>query len=130
MQNGIASLLIVIILSVAALIIAVSVSNTGLFELDLGYISQKGEEAFYIADGCMEETLRRIRLDASYGVGAGVINLSLGNSSCTIEVIDPGGSQRKVEVMGTISNYNKKVEAVLTLSGGVITINSWEEKSN
>lgn len=127
MQSGIASLLIVIILSVAALIIGVSVSTMGLSELDLGYTLQRGEEAFYIADGCVEETLRRIRLDSGYGVGAGVINLSLGGGSCIVEVSDLGGGQRAVQILGAIGNYNKRISSIITITGGVITINEWKE---
>jgi len=129
-QRGVAALLTIIIVAAATLIMAYSASLLGLGELDLGYTSQKGAEAFSVSDGCMGETLRRIRLDTSHGVGAGDISLSVSNGSCIINVTDLGSNQRRITLTGTVGDYNKKVEAEITLSGNVITINSWEEKDD
>jgi len=129
-QKGGAILLIVIIIAAATLIMAYSSSVLGLGELDLGYISQKGSEAFSITDGCIEETLRRIHLNTNYGIGAGTINLSVGNGSCAIDVMDIGENRRRITVSGTISDYTKKIETELILNGNIITVTSWEEKSN
>jgi len=107
---------------------AYSASILGLGELDLGYTSQRGSEAFSVADGCTEETMRRMRIDTSYGVGAGSINISVSNGSCIIDVEDLGAGQRKITVLGASGNYNKKITTILTLSGNVITIDSWSEK--
>ena len=129
-QKGGAILLIVVIIAVATLIMAYSSSILGLGELDLGYTSQKGSEAFSIADGCIEETLRRIRLNTNYGIGAGTINLSVDSGSCAIDVVDLGENQRRITVSGTISDYTKKIETELILNGNIITVTSWMEKSN
>ena len=123
-------ILTVIIIAAATLIMAYSSSILGLGELELGYTSQKGAEAFSITDGCMEETLHRIHLNTNYGIGAGTINLLLDNGSCTIDVTDLGGNQRRILVSGTISDYTKRIEVELTLNGNVITITSWAEKVN
>lgn len=129
-QSGVAALMTVVIVAAAALIIAQSAALLGIGELDLGYTAQRGAEALSVADGCMEETLHRIRLNTSYGVGAGDINLTVTNGSCVIAVIDLGSNQRRVTVTGTSGDYNKKIEVTLTLSGTAITIDSWEEKSD
>lgn len=129
-QKGVAALLTIVIVAAAALIMAYSSSLLGLGELDLGYTSQKSSEAFAVADGCMEETLRRIRLDTNYGVGVGDINLTVSNGSCIINVKDLGGNQRRITITGTSGDYNKKIEAEITLSGNVIAIDSWQEKSD
>jgi len=126
-QKGGAILLIVIIIAVSTLIMAYSSSFLGLGELDLGYTSQKGAEAFSIADGCIEETLHRIRLNANYGVGIGEINLSVNNGSCIINVTDLGENQRRISVAGTVNNYTKRIETELILNGNIITVISWAE---
>ena len=126
-QSGMAALVIIIILSAASLIIAVSVSSIGIDEALLGYVSQKGDGAFYAADGSMEESLRRIRKDANYGVAAGTINLSLGNGSCTIDIVDLGSNQRRVTVYGSSGSFNKGIETTVSLSAGVLSINEWKE---
>ena len=46
-QSGMAALVIIIILSAASLIIAVSVSSIGIDEALLGYVSQKGDGAVF-----------------------------------------------------------------------------------
>jgi hypothetical protein len=129
-NDGFAALLTIVIVSAAVLIMAYNASLLGLGELDLGYTSQKGGETLSIAEGCLEETLRQIRLDTNYGIGAGTINLTVSNGSCTITVADLGSDQRRVTITGTNDIYNKKIEATLTLTGNVIAINSWIEKDD
>jgi len=120
-ERGVAALLTIVIVAAATLIMAYTASLLGLGELDLGYTSQKGAEAMSVADGCMEEALRRIRLDTGYSGGS----LSLGGGSCIIE-----RSGNTITVTGTVDEYNKKIEAEISLNGNVITINSWEEKDD
>ena len=130
-KRGVAALLIVVIVGAATLIMAYSASILGLGELDVGYVSQKGGEAFSVADACTEETLRRIFLDNNYGVGAGNINLSVDNGSCIINVVDLGSNQRRITTTGTVTvendTYNKSIQTEITISSGVIAVDSWEE---
>ena len=126
-KKGIAALLVVVILSAAGVVIAYTASVIGLTQLEISFTGSKGLEALSIAEGCAEETLHRIRLDNNYGVGAGTINLSLGGGSCIINVTDLGGSQRQIDVTGTVSAYNKVIRLQITITVGVITVDSWEE---
>jgi len=128
-QSGVAAMMTVVIVAAAALIIAQSATLLGLGDLDLGYTAQRGGEARSIADGCMEETFRRIRMGNSYGVGVGDISLSVTNGSCVISVADLGSNQRRVTVTGSSDEYHKVIEAELTLNGSAITVDSWEELS-
>jgi len=127
-QKGGTILLTVIIIAAATLIMAYSSSVLGLGELGLGYTSQKGSQAFSMTDGCMEETLYRIQIDANYGIGAGTINLPVGSGSCDINVTDLGENQRRITISGTIDNYTKTIETELTVIDNIITIISWVEK--
>ena len=129
-QKGVAAILTIVIVAAAVLIMAYSASLLGLGELDLGYTSQRGSEAFSVADGCIEETLRRIRLDTMYGIEAGDIILSVSNGSCIINIEDLGSNQRRITAIGTSGNYNKKLETEISLFGNTININSWTEKDD
>ncbi|MDA2936201.1 hypothetical protein MYX06_03210 [Patescibacteria group bacterium AH-259-L05] len=129
-KSAVAALLIVIIISAVALLMAYSASILGIGELDIGYTAQRGGEAFSVADGCVEETLRRITLDSNYGIGAGLINLTVSNGSCTIQVSDLGSSRRRIVVTGTSGVYNKKIETEITLSSTPITIDTWQETTD
>jgi hypothetical protein len=125
-NRGVAALLTIVIVSAAALIMAFSSSILGLGELDSGFSNSRGEEALSIADGCMDEAMRRLRLDTSYS-GA---NLSQSNGACIISVV-PSGSERTITVTAsTTDSYYKKIEVNLTLAGNVITLNTWEEKDD
>jgi hypothetical protein len=123
-EKGIAALLTIVIVAAATLIMAYSSSLLGLGELELGHTSQKGEEAFAVADGCMEEALRRIRVNTSYTGGS----LNVSNGSCTITVT--GSGPYTITVTGTVGDYNKKIATGVSVASRVLTINSWEEKND
>jgi len=128
-NEGLAALFTVIVVAAATLIMAFNSSLLGLGELDMGYTSQKGSEIFSMADGCIEESFRRLRLDNTYTGGSVII----GDSSCIIGVV-PAGNDRTITVTAsTTAGHYKKLEAGITLSTDslpVITLNSWEEKDN
>ncbi len=130
LQSGVAALFAVVLISAVGLIMALTASVLSLGELDLGWANQKTTEAFSAADGCIEETLRRLRLDPNYGVGLGDINLTLGNGSCIIKVDNLGGDSRRVLSASTVDVYHKKIEVQATVSNSIITVNSWSEKDN
>ena len=69
-ERGVAALVVIVLVGAAALLFVQGSALLGLGELDLGYTSQKGSEAFSVADGCMEEALQRMRLSTSYTGGS------------------------------------------------------------
>jgi hypothetical protein len=129
-QKGMAALIVVVIIGAATLLIATTASYLGLAQLEAGFSSSKAIETSSVADGCMDETLNRIRRNTSHGLITSPISLSLGNGSCIINVVDLGSGQRRVTVAAIVGYYNKKIEEVVTLTGNVITVNSWQELSN
>ncbi|MBD3311545.1 MAG: hypothetical protein GF349_03545 [Candidatus Magasanikbacteria bacterium] len=121
-SRGVAALLTIVIVGAAALIMAYSTSVLGLGELEMGYSSQKGDQALLLADGCIEEALNRLRLDAGY-TGS---NLYLGDGSCIIGVSGVGGS-RVIFATGTVDIYTKVIRVEATLSGSNVDVTTWEE---
>jgi len=129
LHSGFVALLTIVIVAASTLILAYSASLLGLGELDLGYTSQKGNEAFAIADGCMEESLRRLRLNVEY-TGETLIT---SNGLCIISIGTAGSNRTVTVTASTTDSYHKKLEANITLSASstpTITINSWEEKTD
>jgi len=117
-NKGVAALFTIVVVAAAALLMATSASLLGLGELELGYTSQKGEEAFSVADGCMEEALERMRPTTNY-TGA---SLNVSNGSCTITVT--GSNPYTIAVVAsTTDSYYKKIESNISVSSNVITIN-------
>lgn len=131
-NRGIAALMIIVILGSAALILAVSSSLLGLGELDNAVTREEGSEALVLTEGCLDESLRRTRLNVNYGLTAppSPIVLAVSNGSCTINV-SANGSERTVSIVGnTSNNFYKKIEAKFSLSGNIVTLVSWVEKDD
>lgn len=126
-QKGMVAILTIVIISASVLIMAISASLLGLGELDMGYTSQRGAEAFSIADGCVEEALRRIRLDEAYT--STDASLFINQGACIMNVI--GDDVKTITVIAsTTDGYYKKIEVNISINDSVIVINSWKEKSN
>jgi len=132
-HSGFALLATLVIISAAALIVAYSAIMLGLGELDLGYTSQKGAEALSIAEGCMEEALRRLRINPSL---TGTLTPTVFNGSCSVSIT--AGSPIVVTSTGCTaascaSAYSKKIRVELTINTtnqiNAITIGKWEEVS-
>ncbi len=109
-QQGAAAILTVVIVGAATLLMAYSASLLGLGELEMGYLAQKGEEAFYVADGCVQEAMHRLRKDSGYSGSS----LNLGNGSCIISVAG-SGSERAITVTGTLGVHTKTISTDLRL---------------
>jgi hypothetical protein len=124
-QSGYAALITVVIIGAAALIIAKNVSLLNLGELDMAVMADKGDEALVIADGCVEETIRRFTLDPNYS--ANDYELELGNGNCVINTSDDGDA-RTITVVSRVGDYYQEINAEITLSDGGIILNSWQEQ--
>lgn len=122
-RPGIALMIVIIIIGTAALIIALNASLLGLGELNLGYTSQQGSETLSLADGCVEETFRRLQLDRSYLGGV----LTIGDGNCVVDIL-VCGLNRIVTVQSEIGAYHKRIRMDVDVSAAsTITVNSWEE---
>jgi hypothetical protein len=133
-NSGLAAILTVVIVGAASLLLALNAAILGIIELDSGFDARQGMITFYLTDGCVEETLRRIRINPDYGIGNGTINLTASNGTCQISVTDPASpsNQRSVTITGNIDNYYQTITTDLTLAsdptGPLIIIGTWQEK--
>ena len=123
-QKGAIAILTVVIVGAATLLMAYSASLLGLGELEMGYLSQKGEETFFLTDGCIEEAMHRLRKNTNYSGSS----LNLGSGSCIIGVSGSGLS-RTITATGTIGVHTKVVstELLLKTSTTSASIINWEE---
>lgn len=121
-QKGVTALLTVLIISSSALILALMSSSFGLGDLSSSFLLSEADRTMALTEGCAEEALRQIKINSGY-TGE---SLSLENGSCIINV-SLDGSNRTIEVVGSVNNYQKKIEIEITLSGNQIIINSWKE---
>jgi hypothetical protein len=64
--TGFAALLTIVIVSGATLVAAFGATLAGLGELESGFVSQRGGAAQAYAEGCLEETLYRLKRDTGF----------------------------------------------------------------
>lgn len=125
-QSGVALLLTVVLVGAAALVMIVGATYLGINEADSGYGARRGEEARLFADGCIEDGLRRLRLDQSLTT----LHLSTDGLSCIITISGAGSSRTLQVVATTTENYMAKADIQATLTGTVVTVQSWQDTSN
>ena len=121
-QRGITALVTIVVVGAAALLMAYGASWAGIVDLDTSYLAQKGESVAAFADGCLDEALQRLRYNINYTGGS----LSINENSCIINVVS-AGSNRTINISASSGNYYQALQASVTLSGNVITLNSWDE---
>lgn len=123
MKSGIAGILIVALVGGISFLLAFTASILGIGELDLGYLADKGGYAFYLADGCGEEALGRLRKDWDYSGGS----ITIGDGSCDI-MISGMGAKKNILITATHDNYFKKLELQVTpLPNNSLELNLWRE---
>ena len=125
-QSGIAALLLIVIIGAVSLVMVKSAALIGIGEVDMAYTNSKAQETLDIAEGCAEETLRRLQIDPDYT--ANNFYLTLGNGSCVINSTI-NGNERIITAEGIVEEYYKKIEVKAIISNGQITIDNWQEIS-
>lgn len=129
-RRGFVALVMITVIGAAALLIAMSSSLLGIGALSEVYTAERGNEAFYAADGCVEEALRRLRLNAGYTGAGEIITFPQLSASCTVTVTNLGSSGRRIIATGFGANgmYQRSIQMEITLSAqNVITVTSWQE---
>lgn len=129
-QNGFATLATMVVVFFVALTLAMSIQFLGLGELQHGFASSLGEQAFAIGDGCVDEALQRFRYSSAYAGGT----VTHGDSACTIAVTGSGGT-RQVDAVATVNGLIvRSIRAQVALTSASprneVSITSWEELTN
>ncbi len=121
-EGGYIALAVVLILTAVILSIMITVAQLGVGEGQASLALSKGEEALQFTEGCMEDALLKIYLNASYS--GGIITHPEGTCSITVSQV---GSTYTVTATSTATFYNRTVQAVVTRSNS-LNITSWKEQ--
>lgn len=127
MNRGVALLMVVIVVSAAALVMVLGSLLLGIGAADSAFINGKAGEVLAFTEGCMDNALERLRIDDAY---AGETLVRAG-ASCVI-TISGSGTARSIVVAGTIDSYNKKIKVEATLTPAVrgVGVLSWQERTD
>ena len=127
--RGVVALVTVLIVMVVLLSIGLTISAIGQDEIILARVVQDGENAFAVADACVEEGLQRLKTDGSYAGSA----FTLDGGDCVVSVTNLGGNDRLVRGQGTYGREIRIIDANVSLKFNTagnakkVTINSWTE---
>lgn len=121
-QKGMAAIFTVLVIGAASLIMARSVAFLSMNSLDTAFISDKGREVEYLAEGCVEESMRRIQLNHDY-LESGA-DLMIDGGVCHIVVSGDSGN-KVLAVTGTVGDYNKKIITRVVINNDEINLSDW-----
>lgn len=124
-ERGFIALTSLLVISAAALAVAVSISLLGIGEAKSSLDFKKGQETLKIAEGCVEEALLRLRDNAGYSGGS----LNVGDGSCTIN-ISGTDSNWVIDVSAEITgppDYVRSLQITVKRTGNSINILTWQE---
>jgi len=125
MKKGFIAFTSLLVISAVALAIATSISLLGITEAKSSLDFKKGQEVLKIAEGCLEESLLRLRDDVNYTTGS----LNLSGGSCNITV-SGAGANRTISITATIPgppSYTKNLSATVKRAGNSINLLTWQE---
>lgn len=126
-KKGAAALISVVIVSAAAIIISRGLSFLTLSEIDGGVSASNEDATAYFAEGCIEETLRRVQLDFDYA--ATNYTLANGEDYCIMNITS-NGTEKTIIAKAVHGNYNKSIETVINTANSEIDLISWKQIEN
>ena len=127
--SGLIAFTSLLVISAVALAVAVSISLLGISEANASLGFKKGQEVLKLAEGCAEESLLRLRDNASWNPGGAQVPLPGPDGTCTIN-ISGTGANRTVDIVATISGppqHIKKLQITVKRMGNSINIITWQE---
>ena len=122
-QSGYIALIAIVIIVAVTLGISLSLNIISIGESQSGLIKQQSVESFGLVDSCLQEAYLRLKRD---GAWTGT-TLNLGQGSCNITVSSLG-SQRTIAVSADVNNVIRQVASGITLNGGAVQVDFWEEQ--
>jgi hypothetical protein len=106
-----------------ALVVATSVGLLGIGELQIGLQQSQSRQGFVMAETCLEEGLIQLRDNAAYAGG----NLTFGEETCTIEVINNGSGEYTLNVRADVKGQVRKIQADATRTEENLAVSDWQE---
>lgn len=121
-SRGFMAITTVLIISAVVLLIAITVSLTGVNEGQTSFAVDNGEQNLALVEGCAEDYLLKIRANSSFTAS----NITRPEGTCSI-TINVGNPNWDITVSSTNSDYQRKVQVKFTRSSSGITLTSWQE---
>ena len=123
-NKGFVVLISTLVAGAVGIAITASIILLGLSSSRSSFTFVQHRQAYWAANGCVEEALGAIRDDMSY---VGSDSFSIGQGSCTYTVTNTGGETRAITAEGIVGNVHSRLSVVVTDINPEIIIFSWQE---
>jgi hypothetical protein len=123
-KNGYIAISMVLILLAVTLGISMTFSFLSLGSSKTTESFQKGEQALFNSESCLEEGLLRLKNDLSYEGG----RVSLPSGDCQISLEQQEGKYTFQVYFSDEENYRRGIEAQAEIVDGLPKITNWSEK--
>ncbi len=122
-QRGFGTLFIVIVLGSVALGLALWISTSSLWSIRGSTDNKSSVQAKVLVNACAEVALETVRENTSY---TGSNSVTIGSDTCNYTVVNTGGNNRTVTVIGSVGTITRKLQ-ISTNAFNPLTIASWQE---
>ena len=123
-QQGIAALITILVVGATTLVMVIAASLISMDGLEMGYHGDRGNEALALAEACVNDTARRLKIDPDSATSS---SLSLPGGYCIIDLKSDEAGVKVFEAGGVAGDYYKKIRAQFGLDGGNLNMLNWEE---
>lgn len=121
-EKGLAAMILVMVLAAVSVSIVIT-SNLSAISTGIGSLSSsQGTDAFYLTEGCMEDTLQTFWGNSAYTGGT----ITRPEGQCTV-TITPSGADYQIVAIGVTEGYEKTIKALVN-RGANLAISNWEER--
>lgn len=121
---GYIALITVVLVMLTVVVVGVMVTLIGANGLLTELVHGQGTQTYYVADSCAYEALLRLKREGLAYVGNH--NLTVGDDSCTIEVINTSGTIVDIEVTANHEALTYRT-VTLTVDTADLSIALWQE---
>ncbi len=112
-QQGLAAIVLVVMITAVSLIFVKSISWLGLNDIDISQDVLKGEQALSMASACIDETLLRYHYDENYTPDDESIIFD--NGECIVNA-NSDGDERSIEIIAQYENYYRELNLDINLA--------------
>lgn len=123
-KGGYVTLLSVLVVGAIGIAVTSSLLLLGLSSSRTSLNYQQMYQAKNLANLCAEEGLEKIRENSLF---TGLGNLTLGQGTCTYNVINSGGNSRTINTTGTVQTIIRESVVNISAIDPLIIISSWQE---
>lgn len=114
-------LVAILIITAATLAIGLAVATMGSTEVNIGLVSKQSEQAYGLAETCLENTLIRF----ARGETTPPANFILPSGNCIIEIA--GLAPYQITSTAQVGRTRRKIQATVSINNEVLNIESWGE---